>query len=157
MTTAYDVPPDRLIKALAEKLKKNPAVKPPEWAPFVKTGPHKEMAPEDPDWWYTRAAAVLRKIYVMGPIGIERLAAEYGGKRDRGSKRYHAVKGSRSIARKCVQQLEAAGLIEKCKNRGRVVSAHGRKLVDYTAFEVMKDLIKEIPEMKKYASKKITR
>lgn len=150
MTTAYDVPPQDLIKALAEKLKGYEAIKPPEWAMFVKTGVHKEKPPQQLDWWYTRAAAVLRKVYTHGPIGLTKLRAEYGGKRDRGSKRYKARRGSGSIARKVLQQLEAAGLVTKLSKKGRVVTPEGQRLVDNTAHEVLKKIVDKYPGLEKY-------
>ena len=136
MTTAYDVPAGSLIEALAKKLADNDKIIPPSWTPFVKTGIHRENAPMDPDWWYTRSAAVLRKVYMNGPIGVERLSGCYGGNRDRGSKPNKAVKGSRSVVRKCLMQLEEAGLVAKDRNKGRVVTNEGRALLDNTAHAV---------------------
>ena len=78
MTTVYDVPADHLIRKVAEELRKRQEIKPPAWAAFAKTGVHKEMPPEDPDWWFTRAAAVLRRVYVDGPLGVERMRSFYG-------------------------------------------------------------------------------
>jgi len=150
MTTAYDVPPDKLIKKIAEKLKQDKTFTPPEWARFVKTGPHAEKPPMDPDWWYTRCASILRKIYIKKCIGIERLRAEYGGKKDKGSKPYHAVKGSGSIVRKALQQLESAGYVTKIRGKGRVITPKGQSFVDNTAHEVKLELDKEIPELSKY-------
>ncbi len=136
MVTVYDVDPDVLLKELAERLKKED-VKVPEWANWVKTGVHREKGPVQDDWWYLRLASVFRKIYIMGPIGTSRLAAEYGGKVDRGTKPYHARKGSRSIVRKCLQQLESLGYVEKNK-KGRVVSPKGRSYLDKLAEELLK-------------------
>src|SRR2546430_15788503 len=62
MTTAYDVPPTLLIERLKDRLQKEGKIKPPEWAPFARTGVHTEKAPVQPDWWYRRVAAVLRKV-----------------------------------------------------------------------------------------------
>ena len=149
MVTVYDVPPDRLIRSVAEKLKKENKVKPPEWSRWVTTGVHKERGPDQEDWWYIRLASVLRKIYIKGPIGTSRLAAEYGGKEDRGSKRYKARKGSRSIVRKCLQQLEELGFVKKDK-KGRVITPQGQSFLDNTSKEVMDELVKEKPEMEKY-------
>ena len=149
MTTAYDVPATNLIEKVALKLKENENVNTPEWAAHVKTGVHKELPPIDNDWWYTRCAAVLRTIYTDGPIGIERLRSVYGGKKDRGSNPYKKAKGSGSIARKAVQQLESAGLVRTLKS-GRVVSPAGQSLLDNTANEVKGELIEEIPGLAKY-------
>src|SRR2546427_783451 len=135
MTTAYDVPPVLLIERLKEKLQAEGKIKPPEWAPFARTGVNTEKAPVQKDWWYRRVAAVLRKVYLHGPIGTSRLAAEFGGRRDDGSAPYHPRRGSRSIAREAMQQLEAMGLLTKTDKKGRSISAAGRKLLDSLAHE----------------------
>jgi len=150
MTTAYDVPADLLIKKIAEKFKKENIITPPDWSRYVKTGSHAENPPLDPDWWYIRSASVLRKIYMKKRIGIERLRAEYGGKKDRGSKPYRAVKGSGAIIRKILQQLEKAGYVTKIKGMGRVLTPKGQSFVDNTAHEVMQELVEKYPEIKKY-------
>ena len=149
MVTAYDVPPDRLIGATAKILKEEKKIEPPEWVDWVTTGVHKERGPEQDDWWFVRVASVLRKIYVYGPIGTSRLAAHYGGKEDRGSKRYKARKGSRAIIRKALQQLESLGYVKKEKD-GRVVTPEGRSFLDGVAKKVMDELVKENDELKKY-------
>jgi len=150
MTTVYDVPAAELIAKTSSILKDNENITPPEWAMFVKTGPHREKEPQDADWWYTRAAAILRKIYLSKGIGTERLSAEFGGSRDRGSKPNKAVRGSRSIIRKTLLQLEQAGLVETRKGVGRLVTPTGRSLLDNTSREVLQDIIADNPELGKY-------
>lgn len=150
MTHPQDVPPSRLLPKLAEELRNRNAVAPPPWALFVKTGVHKQRAPTQTDWWYLRSASVLRKIYVLGTVGVERLSAEYGGKRDRGSSPYHARSGSRAILREIVHQLEKSGLVQPFKTRGRRVSAEGAKLLDTVSRDVLKVLVAERPELAKY-------
>ncbi len=135
MTTVYDAIPDHLIRKVAEELRKRKEITPPDWAAFAKTGAHKEMPPEDPDWWYVRVAAVLRRVYVDGPLGVERMRSFYGGKKNRGSKPNAFRKGSGSILRKSLQQLEAAGLIVHDKT-GRKVSPAGMAFLDNMAQEV---------------------
>lgn len=129
MTTLYDVPPEVLIKRLGEELKKKKDIQPPAWASVVKTGVHREMPPEDPDWWFIRTGAVLRRIYRDGPVGVQRMRSVYGGKRDRGSRPNRFRKGSGAILRKIMQQLEKAGFVEKSKS-GRSVTPAGRSFVD---------------------------
>jgi small subunit ribosomal protein S19e len=136
MVTVYDVPAEKLILKTAEKLKGNAAIVPPEWAEYAKTGRHTERAPVQEDWWYTRAASILRKLYVKGPMGSSKLAAEYGGFADKGSMPNRAVKGSRSVARKCMIQLEAAGYLVSKDKQGRAISPAGQSLLDNTAKEV---------------------
>jgi small subunit ribosomal protein S19e len=93
------------------------------------------MPPEDPDWWFTRAAAVLRRVYVDGPLGVERMRSFYGGNKNRGSRPNAFRKGSGSILRKSLQQLEAAGLIIHDKT-GRRVSPAGMSFLDNLSQEV---------------------
>lgn len=145
MTTVYDVPADHLIRKVAEELKKRQEIKPPAWAAFAKTGVHKEMPPEDPDWWFIRAAAVLRRVYVDGPLGVERMRSFYGGNKNRGSKPNAFRKGSGSILRKALQQLEAAGLIIHDKT-GRRVSPAGMAYLDSVAKDVLANPPAPVPK-----------
>jgi small subunit ribosomal protein S19e len=150
MTHPNDVPPSLLLPRLATELRTRKAVSPPPWATFAKTGVHKQRAPTQPDWWYLRSASVLRKIYLKGNVGIERLSAEYGGKRDRGSAPYHAHTGSRSVLREIVHQLEKAGLVQPYKTKGRRVSPEGAKLLDSLSKDVLQGLAQNRPELAKY-------
>ena len=151
LPTPYDVPASVLIKKTARYLKDNVyEVVPPTWASFVKTGTHATRPPQDPDWWFTRCASLLRKIYMKGPVGIARLRLEYGGRIDRGTKPGHARKGGGAIVQKALHQLEAAGLVETLRNRGRVVTKEGRRLLDKLSTEVKEDLEKTLPELGKY-------
>ena len=150
MTTAYDVPPDVLINTLAEKMKKEKIIVQPEETTYLKTGVHKENPPEDPNWWYKRAASILRKIYLTNGIGIKRLQNRYSGKKDRGSKPYKVRRGSGSITRKAVQQLEEAGFVKKIRGKGRVITPKGKSFLDNTSYEILKKIENKIPELKKY-------
>ncbi len=150
MATVYDVPGDLLVERLAAKLKEFEEIKPPEWATFVKTGRHKERVPEQQDWWYHRTASILRKVYVDGPVGIQRLRTWYGGRKNRGHAPEHFYRAGGSIIRKALQQLEEAGLVKTIPGEGRVITAKGQSLVDSTATELKRDLEKQIPELTKY-------
>ena len=150
VATQYDVPGEHLVGALANTLKSDDAISPPDWSNFVKTAVHKEKSPTQPDWWYYRTASVLRKIGVNGPIGTERLAKHYSGPRDRGSKPNRSLGGSRKILRSIMQQLEIAGFIQKSKQGGRGLTPKGQSILDNTAFAVKKDLQKEMSSLSKY-------
>jgi len=132
------VPPSQaVIRKTAERLKG--VVHAPEWAAFAKTGVHKARPPEDPDWWYVRAASVLRAVEQKGPIGVNKLRVKYGGKKDRGMKPEEFRRGSGSVLRKILQQLEAAQLVSKADkgvHRGRLVTPKGRALLVKVAKEV---------------------
>ncbi len=151
MTTLYDIPADLLIKKLAAELKeKYDKVKPLTWAVYVKTGVFKERSPLDPDWWYIRCASILRKIALKNYIGISHLRGIYGGRNRRGSKPEHVQKGSGSIIRHSLQQLEEEGLVEIVKGRGRRITNKGQSLLDRLAHDLKMKLQKEKPELSKY-------
>jgi len=136
MASALEVPAQDLIEKVSGKLKEFKEIKPPKFAFHVKTGVHKQRRPENPDWWYTRAASVLRKVYQNPGIGVQRLRTWYGGSRNMGVAPEHHAKASGAIIRKVMQQLEAAGLLEK-KQNGRTLSGKGRSLLDKTALELL--------------------
>ncbi|MCS7143548.1 MAG: 30S ribosomal protein S19e [Archaeoglobaceae archaeon] len=145
--SVYDVPAELLINRVAEKLKD--AVSPPEWAKYVKTGVNRERAPDQPDWWYLRVASIFRRIYVDGPVGIERLKTYYGGRKRRGVRLAHFAKGSGSIVRNALHQLEQLGFVKKT-SKGRVLTPAGRAYLDKIASELKAELSKKIPELSKY-------
>jgi small subunit ribosomal protein S19e len=151
LITPYDVPASKLIAKLAKHLRENvEAVSPPSWTIGAKTGSHVEKQPQEAGWWYTRCAAMLRKIYVHGPLGIEKLRANYGGGKRHGSMPRHTSKAGGSTIRKAMQQLETAGLIEASKPHGRRITKEGKKLLRELAEEVSKELAKQLPELEKY-------
>jgi small subunit ribosomal protein S19e len=151
LTTPHDVPPSQFIEKLAKYLKENiDEVQPPAWASLAKTGTHVEKQPQNPNWWYIRSASILRKVYVHGPLGLEKLRAYYGGRKDFGVKPEHAVKAGGSNIRKVLQQLEAAGLVQTARPQGRKMTPKGRKLLQEVAEDLQKELVKAVPELKKY-------
>jgi small subunit ribosomal protein S19e len=150
MTTVYDVPADLLIHKVAEKLKGMEHIEEPEWAPFVKTAVHKEKAPKQDDWWFVREAAVLRQVYIHGPIGTIHLRARFSGPKDRGVKPQKVALGSGSVIRTALKQMEKAELLQTVKGKGREVTPKGRSLMDNCAYEVLQEIIKDNPELGKY-------
>jgi small subunit ribosomal protein S19e len=141
MVTIYEVPATILNREIASELKDIDELKPPAWASFVKTGVFREKSPTDPDWWYVRLASLLRKIYIYGPIGVNRLRIKYGGRQRKGNRREHFKKGAGKIIRYGLQQLEALGFVEKKDDKsGRTVSAKGRSFMDRTANKILKQL-----------------
>ena len=145
MSTVYDVPAEVLINYTAEELKKNDKVSAPKWSNLVKTGVHKERKPENIDWWFIISASILRRVYIDGPVGVRSLRTFYGGKKDRGVNPEKFRKGSGSIVRVALHQLEDAGYVEKVEG-GRVVTPAGKSFLDKASNE----LIKDIPELEKY-------
>ncbi|WP_136688157.1 30S ribosomal protein S19e [Halorhabdus amylolytica] len=153
MATLYDVPPEDLVDALADELADEDAIEAPEWLTFAKTGVGKELAPEQEDFWETRAASLLRKVAVDGPIGVGSLATAYGDTTD-GSNRYRVsppkqADGSRNIIRTALQQLESVGYVQTAEGEGRRITPDGRALLDEIATDVLEDL--DDPELERYA------
>ena len=149
MPTVYDVPSDLLIKQLSEHLRKLPQIAPPSWTLFVKTGAHAERIPQDKDWWYTRCASILRKVYIKGPIGLTDLKSNYGGGTSGAASVHHKAAGGSAI-RKALMQLEAAELVSKKQGQGRFVSSRGRSLLDRISTEIFKELVKVNPSLERY-------
>ena len=131
---------DKFISALALKLKNMKEFEMPEWAVFVKTGMSKERPPENNDWWYVRAASILRKIYVKGIIGTSRLRTEYGSKKNRGSKPEKFYRASGKIIRTVLQQATKAGIAEhiKEKSAGRRTTKKGKEFLENVVLEINK-------------------
>jgi small subunit ribosomal protein S19e len=151
LITPNDVPAPRLIEKLAKYLRENvDTITPPPWAAIAKTGTHIQKPPQNPNWWYIRCASILRKTYIHGPIGIQELRADYGGRKRHGVQPAHAAKAGGSIIRKALQQLETAGYVEAQKPHGRKVTRQGRKLLQELAEELNKEQAKELPELEKY-------
>lgn len=141
MATAFDAEPQKLIEALKDELKAFPKIMAPEWAKFVKTSASKEKPPVQEDFWHHRTASILRYIYAHGPRGVSRLRVKYGSRKNRGVKQERTFKGSGKIIRVILQQLEEEGFLRKVmrgKRKGRELTPKAIKLLDNTAFKVMK-------------------
>jgi small subunit ribosomal protein S19e len=137
MATVFDVPARELINEIALDLKKS--IPEPEFVRFVKTGVNRERAPQQRDWYYIRMASILRRIFVNGPVGTQRLRTYYGGKKNRGVRPHKFYKGSGKIIRSCLQALEKQGLIKKDK-KGRVITPKGQSFLSKKANIVAKRL-----------------
>ncbi|MCR4284568.1 MAG: 30S ribosomal protein S19e [archaeon] len=124
--------PVKYIPAIAEALKKIPEFGTPEWAKYVKSGTSKERPPANDDFWFTRAASILRQLYIQGVVGVGRLRTRYGSRKDRGGRPDSFRKAGGKIIRSILQQAEAAGLVEKVakKQHGRKLTQKGRDFLD---------------------------
>ncbi len=141
MVSIYNVDPSALIERVSEELKKSDMVQPPEWAQFVKTGPSKTRPPASDDWWYVRAASVLRAVYKEGPIGVAKLRTRYGSKQDRGLAPERFRPASGNILRTILQQLEKEGYLMQGKDKnaqGRHITPKGQSLLEKCASALYK-------------------
>jgi len=140
--TIFTKDPVKFIPALAEALKGMEEFAVPEWAHFVKSGVSRERPPVDDNFWYIRAASILRQLYIRGVVGVGRLRSKYGSRKDRGGRPDKFVKSGGKIIRVILQQAEAAGLVEKVLKlqHGRRLTAAGRDLLDSIEVEAKKGL-----------------
>uniref|UniRef100_A0A2L2Y3J0 Ribosomal protein S19 n=1 Tax=Parasteatoda tepidariorum TaxID=114398 RepID=A0A2L2Y3J0_PARTP len=137
-TSVKDVKQHDFVKALSAHFKKSGKLKVPEWVDVVKTGMHKELAPYDEDWFYTRCASVARHLYIRSPAGVGALTKIYGGRYRRGTRPSRYCRGSSSVARKALQALENLKLVEQDPSGGRKLSNQGRRDLDRIASQIRK-------------------
>jgi small subunit ribosomal protein S19e len=138
MNPVYELDAQEYNQKLAEALKKVPEFKAPEWVVFVKSGASKSRPIEDPDFWFKRAASVLRQIYKHKVVGVNRLRTKYGGKKIRGYKPEEFRRASGKIIRTILQQSDKAGFTEiettirgvKKRKPGRKITDHGKKFLE---------------------------
>ena len=151
MAKVYDVPADELISRLTEVLKSE-GIDIPSWAVFVKTGAHADKPPQKPDWWYTRCASILRKIYLHGPLSVNDLRTMYGdGKRNMYYGARHHKDASGAIIRNAIHGLEKLGYLEKVEKKGSVLTRQGMQKLDKISTEILHELIKTTPKLKIYS------
>jgi len=138
MVTPIEVDAGRFIDSLAAELKKIKEFEMPEWAKFVKTSPAKERPPTESDWWYKRAASILRQIYIRKIVGVERLRTRYGARKNRGAKPEEFRKASGKVIRVILQQAEKAGFVEKAEGtkKGRRLTEKGKQFLESIAEKV---------------------
>ncbi|MBS3107774.1 30S ribosomal protein S19e [Candidatus Woesearchaeota archaeon] len=140
MATILDVNANKLINEAGKVLKSQNIVNMPDWANFVKTGTAKMRCPIDGDWWYYRAASILRKVYLDGPIGVSKLRTKYGSKKNRGHKPEEFRRASGKIIRLILQQLEKAELVKtdlKDIHKGRKITPKGKSFLDKIATTIL--------------------
>jgi small subunit ribosomal protein S19e len=136
-----DIEPEKFIKALALELKNIKEFEAPEWTLFVKTGASKQRPPENDDWWYVRAASILRTVYVKGVVGVERLRTKYGSRKNRGMAPEKFFRSSGKIIRVILQQATKANLVEHIKEKktGRRLTRKGKEMLEELAVKIKQE------------------
>ena len=142
--TLKDVPADKFICAYAAHLKKTQKIQPIEGHEYLKTAFYKDMHPENPDWYYVRAAALARKLYLRPQIGVGRLRHLFGSVKRNGHRKNKHGKAAGKVIRHALIQLEKAGILSRYKDdqgevyENRVVSREGQKELNEVAKNVFK-------------------
>ncbi|CAN9333028.1 unnamed protein product [Alternaria alternata] len=89
---------------------------------------------QDIDWFYVRAAAVARHVYMRKTVGVGRLRKVHGSTKNRGSRPSHHVDASGSVDRKVMQALEKIGVLEQDEDKGgRRITQSGQRDLDRIA------------------------
>ncbi|KAK0188023.1 hypothetical protein F5146DRAFT_1141481 [Armillaria mellea] len=110
MPGVRDVSAEAFIAAYASHLKRS--------------GKLESLPPTDPDWYYVRAAAVARHIYLRKDVGVETV--------------HHTTKTHpASVQRKICQSLEKIGVLEQTERGGRRISQDGQRDLDRIATAVV--------------------
>ncbi|ORM42289.1 40S ribosomal protein S19-A [Babesia sp. Xinjiang] len=143
-TSLKDCNPDVFIAAFAQQMELKNYIDPPKWIDYAKTSSAKELAPQNPKWFYIRSAAILRHLYFNPDEGIGRLKRVYASRKRRGCAPNHTCPASGKIIRTIVQQLEANGFLEKSKdNKGRRLSRRGCNIVNEFARHLTRSLLEK--------------
>lgn len=133
-SSVYEIPAGEYNVKLASALKEISEFKEPEWAGFVKSGMAKKRPPQEEDFWYKRAASILRQAYIRKVVGVNRLRTRYGSKKNRGMRPERFKKSSGKIIRVILQQGESAGFLEKYKapgkRAGRILTEKGKEFLE---------------------------
>ncbi|KAF2720875.1 ribosomal protein S19e [Polychaeton citri CBS 116435] len=104
------------------------------WSDTVKTGHAKELPPQSMDWYYVRAAAIARHIYLRKTVGVGRLRKVHGSPKNRGSRPSHHVDASGAVDRNVMQSLEKIGVLEHDEEKGgRRITQSGQRDLDRIA------------------------
>lgn len=91
------------------------------------------MPPQDIDWFYVRAAAVARAVYLRKTIGVGRLRKIHGTAKNRGARPSKHVNASGSVDRKVLQSLEKINIVEIDEEKGgRRITQAGQRDLDRT-------------------------
>ena len=143
--TCLDVPSKVLIKKLAEFYKEKGLIKLPKYTVFAKTSRARELSPIDPDWFFTKAASLTRRIYITKShtLGIGALKVITGKRQRRGASTNTFRTASGKVIRDIVTQLRKNGYVENYVNSngpilGLCLTRLGRGEVDKIATRAMK-------------------
>jgi len=144
MPSPRDVSAAKFIRAYSSHLKRSGKLEIPNWVDIVKTGVGKELGPYDPDWFYVRAAALARHIYLKGNSGLSPLRKYMGNAKRRGVRPAHHSEASGAVQRKIIQALEKIGVLEQSENGGRVISQEGQRDLDRISTAVIQKVRKQM-------------
>ncbi|KAK6822856.1 40s ribosomal s19 [Apiospora arundinis] len=132
--TVRDVDAQKFIENYSSFLKRQGKLPIPGYVDTVKTGPSRELPPQNIDWFYVRAASVARHVYMRKTVGVGRLRKVHGTAKNRGVRPSKHVDASGSVDRKILQALEKIGVVEIDEEKGgRRITQSGQRDLDRIA------------------------
>ncbi|CAJ1016228.1 putative Ribosomal protein S19e [Leishmania utingensis] len=134
--TLKDVSAWRWIKTAARHFKQEGKIFVPNCTELIKSSHGRERAPQNPDWYYVRCAAVLRAIYLRPGVGYGGLSKRFGNKKNYGSRPEHTVNSSTGPLHWACKSLTKLGLVEPGAQSGQRLTRKGHKFADSLAFQV---------------------
>ena len=134
--TVKDVNQQKFIRAWAAFLKKSGKLKVHEWVDTSKLAKHKECAPYDENWFYTRAASTAWHLCLRGGAGVGSVAKIYGGCQRNGAMPSHFSRGFKGMAQQVLQTLEGLKMVEKDQGGGHKLTPQGQRDLDRMAGQV---------------------
>lgn len=152
-----DVDPEMFIRSFGKYLKTHQKINYPKWCNYVKTGKGRQLAPQDEDWYYVKAASILRRLYLQPNTGVGSLRKQFSGKQRRGVAPNHTSLASGKILRYILQQFEKAGLVEQnSKRQGRKLTESGEVTIAAFARNLNRKMLRldEIKENKEEKEEK---
>jgi small subunit ribosomal protein S19e len=110
----YYAQSNKFIKALADYFREKNLIKVPTWGVYVKCSQSNELSPTDANWFYIKAAAIARRVYITKnkTLGVGTLKRILGKKDRRGSQPNIFSKAAGKIIRNILQQLKKLNYVE---------------------------------------------
>ena len=134
--TVRDVSANKWVRAMAGHLKQSGKLFVPNCTELMKQCNANQRAPQNPDWYFYRCAAVLRRVYCRPGTGYGGMGKAFGMLKNNGSRPEKTVKALRGLLHWACRSLEGLKLIQKGKEQGRILTREGRRACDTIAFNV---------------------
>lgn len=131
-TSVKDVDPSAFVQAFAQHLKRSGKMVVPAYCDHIKTSCAKQLGPADPDWFYVRAAAVARHLYVR-PAGTNGLRKAFGCSKRKNMLRAHHSIASGGVIRYILKEFEKMEIVDKAQSGGRKLTPNGLRMCDRVA------------------------
>jgi small subunit ribosomal protein S19e len=138
--TVRDVSPNLFNSVYADFLKKSGRIEIPSWINIVKTGIGKKNAPDNPDWFFLKIAALARKFYLNRGKGVGSLTRKFGNKKKKGTMPFKKTKSSGKIIRFALQMLEKLKIITRDEEGKRKIAKKAKLDMDKRANKIFLNL-----------------